>query len=94
VITVSQSLTFTESLPLGPISLPVLVQGSYVATGVVPVSILKGDVDMDGDVDFNDIPAFIAVLQGGTFQAEADCDCSTAVDFGDIPAFIAILQMQ
>ena len=56
--------------------------------------VLKGDVDMDGDVDFNDIAPFIAVLQGGVFQIEADCDCSTVVDFADIPAFIAILQAQ
>ncbi len=53
---------------------------------------LKGDVDLSGVVDFSDIPAFIAVLQGGGFQAEADADCSGAVDFADIPAFITILQ--
>jgi len=92
VITVSQSLTFTESLDLGLTSLSVVVQGTYVATGIVPVSVLKGDVDLSGVVDFADIPAFIAVLQAGTLQAEADCDCSTEVDFADIPAFIAILQ--
>ena len=56
--------------------------------------LLKGDVDLDGDVDFNDIVPFIAVLQAGVFQAQADCDCSTVVDFGDIPAFITILQSQ
>ena len=55
---------------------------------------LKGDVDVDGDVDFDDIPAFILVLQSGGFQAEADCDCSGSLDFDDIPAFIAILQNQ
>ena len=55
---------------------------------------LKGDVDVDGDVDFDDIPAFILVLQSGEFQAEADCDCSGSLDFDDIPAFIAILQNQ
>jgi len=49
---------------------------------------------MSGIIDFADIAPFIGVLQGGMFQAEADCDCSTVVDFGDIPAFIAILQMQ
>ena len=54
--------------------------------------VLKGDVNLDGVVNFLDIPAFIAVLQGGTFQAEADCDCSTFVNFIDIPAFIGILQ--
>ena len=56
--------------------------------------VLKGDVDMDGDVDFSDILAFIAVIQSGVFQAEADTDCSTVVDFGDIPSFIAILVAQ
>ena len=56
--------------------------------------VIKGDVDLSGTVDFEDIPAFIAVLQAGTFQAEADADCSTVVDFADIPAFIAILSGQ
>jgi len=55
---------------------------------------LKGDVDMDGDVDFDDIAPFIAVLQAGVFQAEADTDCNGEVDFGDIAPFIAILQSQ
>ena len=49
---------------------------------------------MDGDVDFADIPAFIAILQSGVFQAEADCDCNLVVNFADIPAFIAILSAQ
>jgi hypothetical protein len=57
-------------------------------------SVLKGDVDRNGDVDFDDIPAFISVLQAGVFQAEVDCDCSDVVDFADIPAFIAILESQ
>ena len=68
---------------------------SYVVFGRAAVpDVLKGDVDMDGDVDFADIPPFIAVLQSGVFQAEADCDCNTAVEFADIPAFINILQEQ
>ena len=65
-----------------------------ILASVAEANVLKGDVDMDGDVDFNDIAPFIAVLQGGVFQIEADCDCSTVVDFADIPAFIAILQAQ
>ena len=73
---------------LSPPSPPVL---SVVAA---TAGVLKGDVDMDGDVDFDDIPAFIAILQSGTFQAEADTDCSTVVDFADIPSFIAILIAQ
>ena len=66
-----------------------VVFGRAVSSGVV-----KGDVDMDGVVDFADIPAFISVLQAGGFQSEADCDCSTIVDMEDIPAFIALLQQQ
>jgi hypothetical protein len=60
--------------------------------GTCSTGTLKGDVDLSGMVDFSDIPAFIAVLQSGGFQAEADCDCSGVVNFSDIPAFIAILQ--
>ena len=67
---------------------------SYVVFGRAASTVLKGDVDLDGDVNFADIGPFIAVLQSGVFQAEADCDCSTVVDFADIPAFIALLQGQ
>ena len=65
-----------------------------ILASVAEANVLKGDVDMDGDVDFADIPTFIAILQSGVYQAEADCDCTTVVDFADIPAFIAILQSQ
>ncbi len=71
---------------LDPPSPPVLNVSATVAA-----SVIKGDVDTDGDVDFDDIAPFIVVLQNGTFQAEADTDCSTVVDFGDIASFIAIL---
>ena len=58
-------------------------------TGVVDdTAVLLGDVDLDGVVDFADIPAFIGILTGGGYQAEADCDESGVVDFADIPAFI------
>ena len=54
-------------------------------------SVLLGDVNLDDAVNFSDIPAFITVLSGGGFQAEADCDENGEVNFADIPAFIAIL---
>ena len=73
---------------------PETTSESYVVFGRASSSMLKGDVDMDGDIDFSDIAPFIAVLQSGVFQAEADCDCNTVVDFADIPAFIDILQQQ
>ena len=58
---------------------------------VAGAGVLLGDVDLNGVVNFADIPAFIAVLSGGRFQAEADCDENGTVNFLDIPAFIAIL---
>jgi len=74
------------------------VYGGYFdniqVAGVVAevIDVVKGDADLDGDVDFGDIPAFITVLQSGEFQPQSDADCSGAIDFSDIPAFIAILQ--
>jgi len=53
--------------------------------------VVRGDVNLDEDVTFADIPPFIAVLQAGNFQAEADCNVDGEVTFADIPAFIAIL---
>lgn len=52
---------------------------------------LLGDVNLDGAVNFLDISAFIAVLQGGGFQLEADTNGDGAVNFLDISAFIALL---
>ena len=55
---------------------------------------ILGDVNLDGAVNFSDIPAFIAVLQSGEFQGEADVDQNGTVNFSDIPAFITILSNQ
>lgn len=60
--------------------------GSLVASDV-----LKGDVDLDGVVNFLDINPFIGVLSTNGFQAEADANCDNAVNFLDIAPFIAIL---
>lgn len=59
-----------------------------------PNSFLLGDVNLDGTVDFADIPAFIALLQSGAFQGEADINLDGVVDFADIPLFIDILISQ
>ncbi len=55
------------------------------------VSVLLGDVNRDGVVNFLDIAPFIAVLSGSEFQAEADCDQNGIVNFLDISVFIGIL---
>ena len=54
-------------------------------------SVLHGDMNLDGSVDFRDISRFISVLANGRFQAEADINDSGAVDFLDISLFIMIL---
>ena len=57
-----------------------------------PTVVMKGDVDLNGTVNFLDISPFIAVLSNsGTFQAEADCDCNGVVNFFDISPFIFLL---
>ena len=53
-----------------------------------------GDVNMDGEVNFGDIPAFIAVLQSGEFNAAADINLDGEVNFGDIPGFVLVLSSQ
>jgi hypothetical protein len=61
------------------------------SAAVEATTVLLGDVNLSGTVDFLDISPFISVLSGGTFQAEADCDQSGEVNFLDITPFIAIL---
>lgn len=61
--------------------------------GISPIQpTLLGDCDLNGVVDFSDIPAFIAILSSEDYQAEADIDCDGVVSFQDIPLFITILQ--
>ena len=62
----------------------------FVSVAVLPGCTL-GDVNMNGVVDFNDIPEFVTVLLGNTFQCEADCDENGLINFDDIPAFVTIL---
>ena len=52
---------------------------------------LRGDCNLDGVVDFGDVPAFVGALSGGTNLDQADCNEDGAVDFGDIPSFVDIL---
>lgn len=70
----------------------VTVGGNVVHT--LASSILPGDVDLSGEVDFLDIGPFIGILSDGGFQDEADVDGSGVVDFLDIGPFIALLSNQ
>ncbi|MBK9128235.1 MAG: hypothetical protein IPM13_10610 [Phycisphaerales bacterium] len=69
--------------------------GIFVALARTP-----GDVDCDGDVDFDDIDAFVAALSGPAAYAaqypdcrwlNADCDGDGDVDFDDIDPFVALI---
>jgi hypothetical protein len=55
---------------------------------------LPGDVNLDNEVTFADIPSFIALLQSGDYQAGADVDQNGVVDFSDIAPFITVLTSQ
>jgi len=67
----------------------------FVVDGVIDdIGVVKGDVNTDGEVNFSDIPPFIAVLQSSGNQPEADVNCDGVVNFSDIPPFIAVLQGQ
>ena len=51
--------------------------------------IIKGDVNMDGIINFLDISPFILALSSpGGAPAEADCNCDGIVNFLDISPFI------
>jgi hypothetical protein len=55
---------------------------------------ILGDVNGDGIDDFDDIPAFIAVLQSGVYEESADINEDGAVNFDDIPDFVTLLMGQ
>ena len=57
--------------------------------GEVDEFIIKGDVNMDGIINFLDISPFILALSSpGGAPAEADCNCDGIVNFLDISPFI------
>ena len=57
-------------------------------TIVVDAEILLGDVSQDGQVNFDDIGQFIAVLTSGVYQAEADMNNDGVANLLDIGPFI------
>ena len=63
----------------------------FLVTSLVSSDVLLGDTDLNGVVNFLDIPSFITILFTGEFQAEADIDQSGEVNFLDIPLFVAIV---
>jgi hypothetical protein len=66
---------------------------ALIVTTATPGAAL-GDVNIDGEINFSDIPAFIASLQSGDYRAEADLNFDGFVNFSDIPLFIDVLTNQ
>ena len=62
----------------------------FAVTSPAP-SVLLGDCNLDGMIDFRDISAFIQVLVTGDYLEEADTNEDDFVDFRDISRFIRIL---
>ncbi len=67
-----------------------LSPSSYVTGTIVPASD-PGDVNLDGALDFSDIPSFISALANSEYQIEADVNRDGLLNFEDISAFIATL---
>lgn len=67
------------------------IDDTSIIGSLVADSVVKGDVNLSGDVDFLDISPFITVLSAGGDQDEADVNCDGAVSFLDIAPFITIL---
>ena len=57
-------------------------------------TVLLGDVDLSGAIDFADIDAFISRLISGVYQVEADVNQDSFVNFSDIDPFIDLLIAQ
>ncbi len=53
--------------------------------------VLLGDCNLDGTVDFADIPVMVSILTSGIYVEEADCNEDGLLTFSDIDSFILIL---
>ena len=58
------------------------------------ITVVLGDANCDGMVDFLDIAPFISLLSNSEFKAQADIDTDGEVTFLDIAPFIQILTDQ
>jgi len=52
---------------------------------------ILGDVNVDGSIDFDDIAAFVDLIQSGRFSNEGDTNCDGVVSFLDIQSFVDLL---
>ena len=87
------NVTLASGVPLtqGVHQVRIDILGPFTLDNFSIDDLLIGDVNRDGEVDFDDISPFITLLSTGTFQAEADINGDGDVDFDDISPFILIL---
>jgi len=101
------SLAFADDAPFNPGTSGVVVDGSSPIGGsfddVGSRAILTGDMDLDGDTDFDDIGSFVLGLKAASAYETAfgvppewkgDTDGDGDQDFDDIPGFVNLLQGQ
>ena len=78
-----------------PLNTGFSVDGNFSSNATLTVtldaSVLLGDVNRDGLVNFLDIAPFIGILSAGGVQAEADINQDGVVNFLDIAPFIGVL---
>lgn len=92
--TPTQTSLVAQALPANPTTAGIDFSNIKVEFFPASASVLLGDVDQNGSVNFLDIGPFIAILSSSGFQLEADIDESGAVNFLDIGPFIGILSSQ
>ena len=94
------TIPLTDLTLLGNVGFTWEGQSAMGAAGAITVdnfsvsnnlSVVLGDVNQDGVVDFLDIRPFISLLTTGTFLAEGDIDGNGVVNFLDIGPFIGLL---
>ena len=71
-----------------------IVNGDVVMTLTNDSSVMLGDVNRDGVVNFLDISVFVGFLSGSVYREEADIDQNGALNFLDITRFISLLSAQ
>ena len=68
-----------------------LLNGQLTAFAMIRISVLLGDVNLDGAVNLLDVTPFVNRLAKGIFQAEADINQDGSVNLLDVQPFVDIL---
>ena len=76
-----------QVVSVGPINIPEPIFGM----AFVDVSVIRGDVNLDGEVNLLDVAPFVDRISTGSFQAEDDINHDGEVNLLDVDPFIANL---